>query len=231
MKQVLYIIAVIFALATTLVACQETTDDNNEFENWEARNEAFFRDTLAYASRQVAAAKAQYGDEWEAHCDWRVFPSYRVAEGGEHRWRDSIAVHVIEHHEQGSGFPLFTDSVRVTYAGRLMPTKSYQSTNSGDYYFNYPGYVFDHTGVSTRVGEVMDKRFEVPATFKAGSLVEGFTTALLHMRIGEYWRIFIPSDMGYGASGSSSIPGYSTLVFDMRLKGYYRIGTKPDKWQ
>lgn len=220
MKRLLYLLVALLALTTTLVACKETNDESTEFDNWQERNAVFMRDTLAYANRLVAAAKAQWGADWEEHCDWRVYPSYCVAEGGKTTWEDSIAVHVIEH-GKGSGCPLYTDSVRVSYAGRLMPTTSYAM-----------GYVFDHTGVSTKVHEIMDPRFEVPATFKTSNLVEGFTTALLHMHIGDYWRVFIPSNMAYGASGSNSgIPAYSTLVFDMRLKAYYRVGTMPDKWQ
>lgn len=220
MKKLLYLFALILSLSATLVACQETSDEVNEFENWQERNALFMRDTLAFANRQVAAAKAQWGDAWEEHCDWRVYPSYLTTTGGKTTWEDSIAVHVINH-GTGSGCPMYTDSVRVTYAGRLMPSASYPV-----------GYMFDHTGVSTKVQEVMDTRFEIPATFKTSNLVEGFTTALLHMHIGDYWRVFIPSNMGYGADGTKSgIPAYSTLVFDMRLKAYYRTGTKPDRWQ
>lgn len=218
MKKLLYLFALILGVAS-IWSCKETSDEVFEFENWQERNTVYMKDTLALANREVAAAKAQWGDAWEEHCDWRVYPSYCVTTGGKTTWEDSIAVHVIEH-GTGSGCPLYTDSVRVTYAGRLIPSPSYPTT----------GYLFDHTGLSNKVNEIMDSRFEVPASFKTSNLVEGFTTALLHMRIGDYWRVFIPANMGYGTSGTDNIPGYSTLIFDMRLKAYYRTGTKPDKW-
>lgn len=218
MKQFLYLIAIVFSL-TAFVACEEKDDTVNEFDNWGPRNETFMRDTLAYANRQVAAAKAQWGDAWEEHCDWRVYPSYCVTTGGKTSWEDSIAVRVVEH-GKGSGCPLYTDSVRVTYAGHLMPSASYSET----------GFLFDHTGMSNKVDEIMDSRFEVPATFRVSNLVEGFTTALMYMHIGDYWRVFIPSNMGYGTSGSDKIPGHSTLVFDMRLRAYYRQGTMKGEW-
>lgn len=227
MKKLLYILALILG-ATAIVACQEKSDEIGEYDNWKPRNETFFRDTLAYANRQVTAAKAQWGDAWEAHCDWRVYPSYRLAEGGKSTWEDSIAVHVVTH-GTGSGCPLYTDSASVTYAGRLIPTASYSSDRKGDYYNDFPGFVFDHTGASTKVNETLDPRFEQPTTFRVNNLVEGFTTALMHMHIGDYWRVFIPSNLGYGKSGSKEIPGNSTLVFDMRLKGYSRAGAKPGK--
>ena len=59
----------------------------------------------------------------------------------------------------------------------------------------------------------------------------GFTTALQQMHVGDYWRIYIPSDMGYGASGSgTTIPGYSVLVFDLVLVDYSPVGQALDPW-
>lgn len=200
-------------------ACSETSEENNEFENWAARNETFMRDTLAHANRAVAAAKAQWGEAWEEHCDWRVYPSFQNTEGGVTTWEDSIAVRVIER-GTGSGYPLATDSVRVTYAGRLMPSKSYAE-----------GYIFNHTGMGNTIDEIMDKHFEVSVNMHAMGVIEGWSTALFRMRIGDYWRVFIPANMAYGETGSSgSIPGNSTLVFDMRLKAFYRAGTTPPAW-
>lgn len=209
MKKFFYIFLLLLGTAA-FWACSETEEENTEYVNWPSRNETFMRDTLAFAVRQVAAAKAQWGEDWEANCDWRVYPSYCVAAGGVATWEDSIAVRVIER-GKGSGCPLYTDSVRVTYAGRLMPTDTYPT-----------GYLFDHSGFGNRVEEVMAPSFESPAKFAVSNLVEGFTTALMQMHVGDYWRVFIPANMAYGESGSSSIPGSSTLVFDMRLKSYKR---------
>lgn len=209
----------VLCLLLSIVACEETDDTVNEYADWQPRNEQYFKDTLSYACSQVDAAKRLYGEDWETHCDWRVFPSYCIAPGGKATWKDSIAVHVIEH-GSGSGMPLYTDSVRVTYAGRLIPSPSFKT-----------GYCFDHTGLSSKIEDIMDKRFEVPATFKTSNLVEGFTTALLHMHIGDYWRVFMPANLGYGKAGSDNIPGHSTLLFDMRLKAYYRTGANIQDWK
>lgn len=217
MKHILYIFAVICSLAV-FVGCEETDDTVNEFDNWAPRNETFMRDTLALANRQVQAAKRQWGDAWEEHCDWRVYPSYCVTTGGKTTWEDSIAVRVVEH-GKGNGCPLYTDSVRVTYAGRLIPSVSYPA-----------GYLFDRSGMSNKIEEIMDSRFAVSTSFKVSNLVEGFTTALMHMHNGDYWRVFIPSNMGYGTGGSDKIPGSSTLVFDMRLNAYYRQGAIKGEW-
>lgn len=208
----------LMAVSAGFCACSETSEESNEFENWEARNTTFMLDTLAYANRAVAAAKAQWGDAWEEHCDWRVFPSFQNTTGGVTTWKDSIAVRIIEH-GTGSGYPLATDSVRLSYAGRLIPSKSYEN-----------GYIFDHTGMGTTIEEIMDKKFEVSTNFHTMGVIEGWSTALFHMRIGDYWRVFIPANMAYGETGSSTIPGNSTLIFDMRLKAFYRVGAVPPAW-
>jgi len=50
------------------------------------------------------------------------------------------------------------------------------------------------------------------------------------MHIGDRWKVYMPYQLAYGESGSSSIPGYSTLVFDMTLVAYYRAGTTLPDW-
>lgn len=217
MNKLLYIL---FALLTLcgFCACSESTDAEEEFPNWQASNEAYMKDTLAFANKQIAQAKSQWGDAWEEHCDWRVYRSYCNPETSKSTWEDSIAVHVIER-GTGSGSPMYTDSVRVTYFGRILPSTSYPE-----------GYVFDKTGVSNKLSDALDIRYETPSIFLTSNVIEGWTTALLHMHIGDYWRVFIPSNMAYGESGTTGIPAYSTLIFDMRLKAYYRKGTIAGTW-
>ena len=45
------------------------------------------------------------------------------------------------------------------------------------------------------------------------------------MHRGDYWRIYIPSSLGYGDSGSgSTIPGHSVLIFDLTLIDFSPVG-------
>lgn len=236
MKNLFYLFALLVSMAT-IVACSEKDDEVNAYENWKPRNEVFMKDVLAYANSEIAKAKAAAtasGDAsaWEDQCDWRVYPSYCVAPGGKTTWEDSIAVRIVER-GAGSGCPLYTDTVKVTYAGRLMPTDYAQSDYKKPENLDWVklGLLFDRSGLSSNVDEVMDPRFEVPATFKVGGLVEGFTTVLMQMHIGDYWRVYIPANMGYGGKASGDIPANSTLVFDMRLKAYYRTGSANNDWK
>ena len=47
-------------------------------------------------------------------------------------------------------------------------------------------------------------------------------TAVLNMQRGDRWLVYIPYQLGYGASSSNSaVPSYSTLVFDIALADFY----------
>lgn len=69
-------------------------------------------------------------------------------------------------------------------------------------------------------GKVFDETFsqKCPAAFRVNELISGFQIALVNMHIGDHWRVFIPSDMGYGPRGAGrDIPGNSTLIFEIEL--------------
>lgn len=57
-----------------------------------------------------------------------------------------------------------------------------------------------------------------PATFGVNQVIPGWVEALQLMPEGAKWRLFIPSDLGYGAHGAGEmIPPHSTLIFDVEL--------------
>ena len=61
-------------------------------------------------------------------------------------------------------------------------------------------------------------RNNIPGKFIVGSdLIDGFSTALQHMEVGDKWEVWIPWQLGYGAVGRGDIKGYSTLVFEIEL--------------
>ncbi|HVZ90410.1 MAG TPA: FKBP-type peptidyl-prolyl cis-trans isomerase [Rhizomicrobium sp.] len=60
-----------------------------------------------------------------------------------------------------------------------------------------------------------------PITFPVNRVIPGWTEALQMMHTGDRWELFIPSTLGYGATGTPGgpIPPGATLVFDVELLG------------
>ncbi len=86
--------------------------------------------------------------------------------------------------------PKETDKVKVHYRGTLIDGKQFDSS-------------YDR-------GE--------PATFGVKGVIPGFSEALMLMKPGSKWKVFIPSDLGYGARGAgSNIGPNETLIFDLEL--------------
>lgn len=68
-------------------------------------------------------------------------------------------------------------------------------------------------------GAVFDSSYQrgQPAEFPVGGVIAGWTEALQLMGVGSKWRLYVPSELAYGAQGVGSIPPHSVLVFDVEL--------------
>jgi len=68
-------------------------------------------------------------------------------------------------------------------------------------------------------GTVFDSSYQrgQPAEFPVGGVIAGWTEALQLMPAGSKWRLYVPSELAYGAQGVGSIPPHSVLVFDVEL--------------
>ncbi len=77
---------------------------------------------------------------------------------------------------------------------------------------HYEGTLIDGTLFDSSV-----KRGE-PAVFGVGQVIPGWVEALQLMPEGSKWKLYIPSNLAYGAQGAGEmIPPHSTLVFEVEL--------------
>ncbi|MEY8685490.1 FKBP-type peptidyl-prolyl cis-trans isomerase [Bacteroides sp. AN502(2024)] len=93
--------------------------------------------------------------------------------------------------KEGTGKkPKATDQVRCHYEGTLID-----------------GTLFDS---SIQRGE--------PAVFGVNQVIPGWVEALQLMPEGSKWKLYIPSELAYGAKGAGEmIPPHSTLIFEVEL--------------
>jgi len=69
-------------------------------------------------------------------------------------------------------------------------------------------------------GEEFDNSYKrgQPLTIPVSAVIRGWTEALELMPVGSKWKLFVPSDLGYGDRGAgSAIPGGSALIFEIEL--------------
>jgi FKBP-type peptidyl-prolyl cis-trans isomerase len=93
-----------------------------------------------------------------------------------------------------SAAPKPTDEVTVQYRGKLLDGSEFDSS-------------YAH-------GK--------PATFPVNGVIKGWQEALVLMKPGAKWQLFVPPELGYDVSPRPGIPGGSLLVFDVEL-----ISVKP----
>lgn len=94
----------------------------------------------------------------------------------------------------------------------LQPGKGKSPSKTDKVTTHYHGTLID--------GTVFDSSYErgQPATFPVNGVIAGWTEALQLMQEGAKWRLFIPSDLAYGARGAGSDIGpNSALIFDVEL--------------
>jgi FKBP-type peptidyl-prolyl cis-trans isomerase len=56
-----------------------------------------------------------------------------------------------------------------------------------------------------------------PANFPVNGVIPGWQEALVLMKPGAKWQLFVPPDLAYGPSPRPGIPGGSLLIFDVEL--------------
>jgi FKBP-type peptidyl-prolyl cis-trans isomerase len=57
------------------------------------------------------------------------------------------------------------------------------------------------------------------AEFRMADVIDGWKEALVKMRVGSEWRLFIPPHLAYGDEGLAQVQGGQTLIYDLELVG------------
>ena len=82
-----------------------------------------------------------------------------------------------------------TDVVTVQYRGKLLDGSEFDSTYARG----------------------------APATFAVNGVIPGWKEALVLMKPGSKWQLFVPPELAYGSIPKPGIPGGSLLIFDVEL--------------
>lgn len=188
--------------AIMLTACSEEDDTVDEYPDWQVTNEAYYENL---SDSVISLIEADEDCGWLRIKNWS-FPV--VEDGMEGSNTDYIIVEILESApETETESPIYTDSVKVHYLGRLLPSVSYSN-----------GYIFDYSYYPP-----FDEETAVASKFVVSGLIDGYATAMMNMKVGDHWKVYIPHQLAYGESGSSSIPAYSTLIFDIRLVDFWAV--------
>jgi FKBP-type peptidyl-prolyl cis-trans isomerase len=145
----------------------------------------------AYAKAMQAKAEAKAKPVAEKNMkDGAAFLAANKAKKGVKTTESGLQYEVLK---AGTGAsPKKTDVVRVHYHGTLIDGK-----------------VFDST--------IKDKK--EPAEFPVNRVIAGWTEALQLMKVGDKWRLVIPSELAYKERGTPGgpIPPNAVLVFEVEL--------------
>ena len=183
----------LFPLVGTVSSCSESEDEEiNEYANWQTRNEAYIADIAKKCQRVKVYTKDQ--QEEGSASDYVYYEVLQQGDGG-----DS---------------PYYSDTVRISYRGRLIPTTSYPE-----------GVVFEETYTG-----LFDWQTTGVSTTTLTGLIDGFTTILQYMHRGDRWRVYIPYQLAYNTTKKENIPVYSTLIYDLALIDFTHPGYSLPRW-
>ena len=195
--------AFVAVAAVAAAACGESAGEVDEYAGWQEKNDQYYFDVYSKAAPGKTLIKA-----------WSL-PDFVAASV-----HNSIVVEVLEEGPAGTPHPIYTDTVKAHLSARTIPTATYPA-----------GRVFDQTWT----GE-FDPETAAPRTMPvAGTAVvngegkpvtDGLTTALMQMRKGDRWRVYVPYSLAYGAADNASfgIPAFSTVIYDVTLAGIFHVG-------
>lgn len=202
-----------------LASCKSSDESYDPHYNWQSRNAQWFAEVYDAAQAAITEAKVQYpnGNDWEEHCDWRVYRTLLKSQETQGASTDYIVCKINERGD-GEWSPAYTDSVRLYYRGWIMDE-------------NYPNSKTNMTIFSQTYYGDFDVTTAAPVAMSILSGVEGFQTAIQYMVKGDDWMVYVPQQLGYKGDASDAIPAYSTLLYRLRIERVHKSGTGMPGWR
>jgi FKBP-type peptidyl-prolyl cis-trans isomerase FklB len=200
-----------------LASCKDSEEASDKHYNWKERNAQWFAEVYDAAQAEIASAKAQYGNEWGEHCNWRVYKTLLKSQDVQGPSTDYIVCKINERGD-GDWSPAYTDSVRLHYRGWIMDE-------------NYPASKDNRTVFSQTYFGDFDAKTAAPMAMPVTATVEGFMTAIQYMVKGDDWDVYIPEQLAYGEAASDAVPAYSTLLYRLRIELVHKSGAGMPGWR
>ena len=190
-----------YSLGVTLGESMQADVEDLDIDAFtDGMRDVFAGNELALGEEEIAQALTAFQERamQEREAETAAIAEANKAEGdtflAENAERDDVTVTEsglqYEVLESGDGAsPGAQDSVEVHYEGTLLD-----------------GSIFDS---SLERGQ--------PVTFRVNQVIEGWQEALQLMSVGDVWKLYIPSELAYGASGQGPIGPNEVLIFNVEL--------------
>ena len=88
-----------------------------------------------------------------------------------------------------------------------------EATSGSTVTVNYTGWLTDNV----KFDSSLDSGVPFPFTLGTGAVIPGWDEGVAGMKVGGIRQLVIPAELGYGETGSGSIPPGATLVFEVEL--------------
>ncbi len=171
-------------------------------------------DGLDIATVQQGLADALQGMEY-AVAPNEITEAFQVISQKMREADEARAAHVIDAGREFLDANATREGVTVTESGLqyevLKKGDGEQVSKENSVKVHYHGTLMD--------GSVFDSSVERndPATFPVTGVIAGWVEALQLMVIGDKFKLTIPHELAYGASGAGSIPPYAVLAFEVEV--------------
>ena len=209
MKKSFFIPSLLVALAFAFAACEETAEPS-AYDNWRERNDAFIDSIRTVTGENYLVWRNPdtrvTTDLGQTPMELGKLYAIEVQDGGTTEGLQYTYAKKLVDNPDGTRL-LATDNVEMYYRGTLI--------NGVEFDGNFDGYGALDRQIPLDPAQMKNPTdFDEPATMSVGGMIGGVEWVLQHARTGERWIIYIPYNVGYGASSSGSVPAYSALTFD-----------------